>query len=100
MKSKIVPKTSREERIPERPVLKCHKCCSTSHLPNTCTKENKINVVEVIEDIQCAEKKEESDQDSAISDDTPGEDYSIENITAFFEVTEVHTHFPQNSEDC
>ena len=28
------------------------------------------------------------------------EDYPIENITAFFEVTEVHTHLPQYSEDC
>ncbi|MBW0547690.1 hypothetical protein O181_087405 [Austropuccinia psidii MF-1] len=28
------------------------------------------------------------------------EDYPIENITAFFEVTEVHTPFPQHSEDC
>ncbi|MBW0463681.1 hypothetical protein O181_003396 [Austropuccinia psidii MF-1] len=30
----------------------------------------------------------------------PVEDYSIENITAFSEVTEVHTHLPQYSEDC
>ncbi|MBW0539156.1 hypothetical protein O181_078871 [Austropuccinia psidii MF-1] len=48
----------------------------------------------------CAEEKEESDHDSEISEDTPVEDYSIDNITYFFEVTEVHTHLPQYSEDC
>ncbi|MBW0592917.1 hypothetical protein O181_132632, partial [Austropuccinia psidii MF-1] len=37
--------------------------------------------------------------DCKISEETPVEDYSIENITAFFEVTEVHTHLPQYSED-
>ncbi|MBW0573251.1 hypothetical protein O181_112966 [Austropuccinia psidii MF-1] len=84
----------------ERPVLKCHKCGVTSHLANTCTKKTKINEVQVIEGIQCTEEKEESDQDSAVSEDTPVEDYPIEKITAFFEVTEVHTHFPQYSEDC
>ncbi|MBW0566279.1 hypothetical protein O181_105994 [Austropuccinia psidii MF-1] len=35
-----------------------------------------------------------------VSEDTPVEDYTIENITAFFEVTEVHNHLPQYSEDC
>ncbi|MBW0498417.1 hypothetical protein O181_038132 [Austropuccinia psidii MF-1] len=39
----IVPKTSRENRRPERHVLKCHKCGRTSHLANTCTKQTKIN---------------------------------------------------------
>ncbi|MBW0584090.1 hypothetical protein O181_123805, partial [Austropuccinia psidii MF-1] len=95
MESKMVPKIPREDKIPERPILKCHKCGSTSHLANTCTKKTKINEVQVIEDIQCTEEKEESDQDSAVSEDTPVEDYPIENITAFFEVTEVHTHLPQ-----
>ncbi|MBW0507559.1 hypothetical protein O181_047274 [Austropuccinia psidii MF-1] len=32
MESKIVSKTSREDKRPERPVLKCPKCGSTSHL--------------------------------------------------------------------
>ncbi|MBW0572234.1 hypothetical protein O181_111949, partial [Austropuccinia psidii MF-1] len=53
-----------------------------------------------IGEVHCTEEKEESDQDSAISEDTPVEEYPIENITAFFEVTEVHTHLPQYSEDC
>ncbi|MBW0504950.1 hypothetical protein O181_044665 [Austropuccinia psidii MF-1] len=100
MEFKMVPKISREDRRPERPVLKCHKCGITSYLANTCTKKTKINEFQVIEEVRCTEEKEESDLDSAVSEDTPVEDYPIENITAFFDVTEVHTHFPQYSEDC
>ncbi|MBW0510467.1 hypothetical protein O181_050182 [Austropuccinia psidii MF-1] len=100
MESKMVSKTSREDERPERPVLECNKCGSTSNLANTCTKKAKINEVQVIEDVQCTEDKEESDLDSAFCDDTQVEDYPIKNITAFFQVTEVHTHFPQYSEDC
>ncbi|MBW0563194.1 hypothetical protein O181_102909 [Austropuccinia psidii MF-1] len=48
MKSKMVPKISREDRKPEIPVLKCNKCGSSSHLANTCTKKTKINEVQVI----------------------------------------------------
>ncbi|MBW0475222.1 hypothetical protein O181_014937 [Austropuccinia psidii MF-1] len=99
MESKMVSKTSREYKRLERPVLKCHKCGSTSHLANTCTKKAKINEVQVIGEVQCTEEKEESDLDSAVSEDTPVEDSPIENITAFFEVTEVHIHLPQYSED-
>ncbi|MBW0589525.1 hypothetical protein O181_129240 [Austropuccinia psidii MF-1] len=62
--------------------------------------EKKNNKAQVIEEVQCTEKKEECERDSAISEDTPVEDYPIENIMAFFEVTEVHTHLPQYSEDC
>ncbi|MBW0574768.1 hypothetical protein O181_114483 [Austropuccinia psidii MF-1] len=91
---------TREYRRPERPALKCHKYGSTSNLANICTKKTKINEVQVIEKFKCTEEKEESDQDLAISEDTPVEEYPIENITAFFEVTEVHTHLPQYSEDC
>ncbi|MBW0522309.1 hypothetical protein O181_062024 [Austropuccinia psidii MF-1] len=64
------------------------------------TKNTKINEFQVIEEFQCNEEKEESDLDSAVSEDTPVEDYPIENLTAFFEVTEIHTHLPQYSEDC
>ncbi|MBW0515248.1 hypothetical protein O181_054963 [Austropuccinia psidii MF-1] len=100
MESKIVPKISRVDKKLERPVLKCHECGSTSNLANTCTKKIKINEVQVIAEVQCAEEKEESDQDSEISEDTPVGDYSIEDIIAFFGVTEVHTHLPQYSVDC
>ncbi|MBW0501462.1 hypothetical protein O181_041177 [Austropuccinia psidii MF-1] len=100
MESKMVPKTSKEDKRTERPVLKCDKCGSTSHLANNCTKKTKIHEVQVIEEVQSTEEKEESDLNSALSEDTPVEDYPIENITSFFEVTEVHTHLPQYSEDC
>ncbi|MBW0591444.1 hypothetical protein O181_131159 [Austropuccinia psidii MF-1] len=99
MESKMVSKTSREDKSPEIPGLKCHECGSTSHLANTFTNKTKINEAQVIEEAQCTKEKEESDLDSAVSEDTPVEDYPIENITAFFEVTEVHTHLPQDSED-
>ncbi|MBW0471122.1 hypothetical protein O181_010837 [Austropuccinia psidii MF-1] len=91
---------SREEKKPERPVLKCHKCGSTSHLANICTKKFKIDEIQVIEEGHYTEEKEESDHDSAISEDTLVEDFPIQKITAFFEVTEVHTHLPQYSENC
>ncbi|MBW0503934.1 hypothetical protein O181_043649 [Austropuccinia psidii MF-1] len=81
MKSKMVSKPSREDKRPERPALKCHKCG-------------------ILEEAQCTEEKEESDLESAVSEDTPVEDYPIDNITALFEVTEVHTQLPQYSEDC
>ncbi|MBW0583309.1 hypothetical protein O181_123024 [Austropuccinia psidii MF-1] len=45
MESKMVPNISREDRKPESPVLKFHKCGSTSHLANACTKKTKINEV-------------------------------------------------------
>ncbi|MBW0503833.1 hypothetical protein O181_043548 [Austropuccinia psidii MF-1] len=100
MESKMVPKISREDKRPERPVLKCHKFGSTSHLADTFTKKTKVNEVQLIEEFKCTEEKEESDLDSAVSEDTPVEDYPIENITALFEVTGVHTHLPQYGEDC
>ncbi|MBW0463991.1 hypothetical protein O181_003706 [Austropuccinia psidii MF-1] len=94
MESNIFLKTFKEDRRRERTVLKCHKCGRASHLASTCTKKTKINELQVIEEVQGNEVKEESDQDSAIP-----EDYPMENIAAFFEVTEVHTNSPQYSED-
>ncbi|MBW0524717.1 hypothetical protein O181_064432 [Austropuccinia psidii MF-1] len=58
------------------------------------------NEVQFIEEAQCSEDKEVSDQDSAISEDTPVEDYPIENITASFEITEFYTHLPYYSDYC
>ncbi|MBW0504718.1 hypothetical protein O181_044433 [Austropuccinia psidii MF-1] len=94
---KMVPKVPRGDK---RPVLNCHKCGSTSHFANTFTKNTKINEVQVIEEVQCAKENEESDQDSEVSEETPVGDYYIENITAFFEFTEIHTHLPKYSKDC
>ncbi|MBW0514663.1 hypothetical protein O181_054378 [Austropuccinia psidii MF-1] len=99
MESKMISKTSREDKRPEIPVLKWHKFGITSHLANTCTKKTKINEAQVIAEVHCNEEKEESDIDSAVSEATPVEDYPIESITAFFEVTDIHTHFPQYSDD-
>ncbi|MBW0500960.1 hypothetical protein O181_040675 [Austropuccinia psidii MF-1] len=99
MESKMISKTSKEDKRPERPVLKCHKCGSTSNLANTCTKKTKINEIQVIKEAQCTEEKEEYDPDSAVSEDTPVEEYPIQNITAFFQVTEAHTHLPQYRKD-
>ncbi|MBW0571525.1 hypothetical protein O181_111240 [Austropuccinia psidii MF-1] len=100
MEYKIISKVPREERRPEKPVLKWHKYGSASHLTNTCTKKTKINEFQVIEEVQCTEGKEESDLYSAVSEATPVEEYTMENIAAFFEVTEVHTHLPYYSEYC
>ncbi|MBW0526359.1 hypothetical protein O181_066074 [Austropuccinia psidii MF-1] len=94
----MVPKTSRKYKRPERGFLKCHKCGSTLHLANTYTKKTKVNEAKIIEEVQCTEEKEESYQDSAVSEETPVEYYSIEKTIAFFEFTEVHTHLPQYSE--
>ncbi|MBW0592380.1 hypothetical protein O181_132095 [Austropuccinia psidii MF-1] len=49
MAHKMVSRIPRENRRQEKPVLKCHKCGSTSHLANTRNKKTKINEVQVIE---------------------------------------------------
>ncbi|MBW0465136.1 hypothetical protein O181_004851 [Austropuccinia psidii MF-1] len=97
---KIFPEDSREDRTPKIPVGKLHKCGSTSPVAIHCTKKTKINELQVIEVVQCAEDKESFDQDSAVSEDTPQYYYPVQNITAFFEVTESHNHLPQYQEDC
>ncbi|MBW0566200.1 hypothetical protein O181_105915 [Austropuccinia psidii MF-1] len=71
LESQMIPKISRKDK---KPVLKCHICGRPSHLANTYINKTKINEVEVLEDVQCAEEKEESDQDSAFSTYTPGKD--------------------------
>ncbi|MBW0580798.1 hypothetical protein O181_120513 [Austropuccinia psidii MF-1] len=43
IESKIISKVPREDKKPEKPVFKCHKCGGTSNLANTCTKKTKIN---------------------------------------------------------
>ncbi|MBW0568583.1 hypothetical protein O181_108298, partial [Austropuccinia psidii MF-1] len=50
MEFKMVSKPSREDKRPERPVFKCHKCGKTLHLANTCTKKTNINESQVIEE--------------------------------------------------
>ncbi|MBW0564533.1 hypothetical protein O181_104248 [Austropuccinia psidii MF-1] len=41
MESRMTQRISREDKKPERKVLKCHKCGSTSNLANDCTKRLK-----------------------------------------------------------
>ncbi|MBW0560532.1 hypothetical protein O181_100247 [Austropuccinia psidii MF-1] len=43
MQSKIISNTYKEDRRPEIPVLKYHKCGRNSNKANTCTKKTKIN---------------------------------------------------------
>ncbi|MBW0539195.1 hypothetical protein O181_078910 [Austropuccinia psidii MF-1] len=83
--------------------LKCHKCGSTSHLENTCPKKTRINEInaEKVEDT-----KETTDVSLHESDSEPSEEeevpegLSIGNIDVSFEVTEVHTHLIQYSDEC
>ncbi|MBW0542553.1 hypothetical protein O181_082268 [Austropuccinia psidii MF-1] len=82
--------------------LKCHECGSTSHLANTFPKETRINEIEIEKD----DTKEKNDVSVHESDSEPSEEeelpdeLSIENINVSFEVTEVHTHLPQYSDEC
>ncbi|MBW0460519.1 hypothetical protein O181_000234 [Austropuccinia psidii MF-1] len=61
--------------------LKCHKCGITSHLGNT--------------GCPCTGSDSEPSEEEELSDEL-----SIENINVSFEVTEVHTHLPQYSDEC
>ncbi|MBW0586757.1 hypothetical protein O181_126472 [Austropuccinia psidii MF-1] len=58
IESQVVSKIPREDRRPEKPVLKFHKCGSTSNLANTSTKKTKIDEVQVIKEVHCTEEKE------------------------------------------
>ncbi|MBW0503925.1 hypothetical protein O181_043640 [Austropuccinia psidii MF-1] len=83
--------------------LKCHKCGSTSHLANTCPKKTKINDIEIdkFEDKKETNKLSlhESDSEPSEEDEIPDE-LGTENIDVSFEVTEVHTHLQQYSNEC
>ncbi|MBW0508614.1 hypothetical protein O181_048329 [Austropuccinia psidii MF-1] len=78
MESRMTQRISREDKKPARPVFKCHKCGSTSHLASTCTKNVEINEIKVTEEVHYTEEKEESDYYSEISEDTPVADFPIE----------------------
>ncbi|MBW0571263.1 hypothetical protein O181_110978 [Austropuccinia psidii MF-1] len=58
MESKMVSKIPREDRRPEKPVLKCHKCGSTSHLANTCTKQTKSMKFKSLKNLIVLKRKE------------------------------------------
>ncbi|MBW0574426.1 hypothetical protein O181_114141 [Austropuccinia psidii MF-1] len=88
-----------QDRLP----LKCHKCGSTSHLANTCPKKTRINEINVekVEDTKETTdvSLHESDSEPSEEEEVP-EELSIEKINVSFEVTEVHTHLPQYSDEC
>ncbi|MBW0547835.1 hypothetical protein O181_087550 [Austropuccinia psidii MF-1] len=94
---------SRPNRPQDKAPLKCHECGSTSHLANNCTKRTKMNEIEIG---KAEETKETDDVSLHESDSEPSEEeelpdqLGIENINVFFEVTEVHTHLPQYSDEC
>ncbi|MBW0513178.1 hypothetical protein O181_052893 [Austropuccinia psidii MF-1] len=87
----------------EKAPLKCHKCGHKSNLENTCPKKTRINDIEID---KSEDTKEPNNLSSHDSDSEPSEEeevpdeLSIENINFSFEVTEVHTHLPQYSDEC
>ncbi|MBW0536041.1 hypothetical protein O181_075756 [Austropuccinia psidii MF-1] len=103
-KPPIYSKTSGKPNKPhDKAPFKCHKCGSTSHLANTCPKKTRINEIEIE---KYDDTKEANDISLHESDSEPSEEeeltdkLSIENIDFSFEVTKVHTHLPQYSDEC
>ncbi|MBW0519388.1 hypothetical protein O181_059103 [Austropuccinia psidii MF-1] len=95
---KPIPKPNKPH---DKAPFNCHKYGSTSYLANTCPKKTRINEIE-IEKNSTKEKDDvsvhESDSEPSEEDELPDE-LSIKNINVSFEVTEVHTHFPQYSDE-
>ncbi|MBW0528547.1 hypothetical protein O181_068262 [Austropuccinia psidii MF-1] len=94
-----IPKPTKSH---DKAPLKCHNWGSTSHLANTCPKKTRINEIEIEKD----DTKEtnhvplhECDSEPSEEEELPDE-FSIENNDVSFEVTEVHTHLPQYSDEC
>ncbi|MBW0504298.1 hypothetical protein O181_044013 [Austropuccinia psidii MF-1] len=93
---------SRPNKPQEKSPIKFHKCRSKSHLANTCPKRTRINEIEIGK----SEDKETYDISLHESDSEPSEEeelpdkLSIENINFSIEVTEVHNHLPQYSDEC
>ncbi|MBW0560589.1 hypothetical protein O181_100304 [Austropuccinia psidii MF-1] len=96
---KPIPKPN---KLHDKAHLKCHECGITSHLANTCPKKTRINEIE----IEKYDTKETNDIPVHGSDYEPSEEeeladeLSLEIINVSFEVTEVHTHLPQSSDEC
>ncbi|MBW0587330.1 hypothetical protein O181_127045 [Austropuccinia psidii MF-1] len=96
---KPIPKPNKSH---DKAPLKCHKCGSTSYLANTCPKKTSINEIEIEKAEDTKEKNNVSlhYSDSEPSEEEVPDELSIENINVSFEVTEVHTHLPQYSDEC
>ncbi|MBW0478532.1 hypothetical protein O181_018247 [Austropuccinia psidii MF-1] len=79
----------------------CRNCIS--HLANTCPKKTRINKIEIEKD---DDKNRTNDVSLHESDSEPSEEeeltdkLSIGNINVSFEVTELHNHLPQYSDEC
>ncbi|MBW0523243.1 hypothetical protein O181_062958 [Austropuccinia psidii MF-1] len=96
---KPIPKPNKPH---DKAPFKCHKCGITSHLANTCPKKTRINEIEKdrVEDTKETDNVSlhASDSEPSEEEEIPDE-LSIENINVSFEVTEVHTHLPQYSDE-
>ncbi|MBW0583366.1 hypothetical protein O181_123081 [Austropuccinia psidii MF-1] len=57
IESKMFQKIPREDKRPERPVLKCCKCGSTSHLATTCTKKTKTMKFRSLEEFSLLKRR-------------------------------------------
>ncbi|MBW0555421.1 hypothetical protein O181_095136 [Austropuccinia psidii MF-1] len=87
----------------DRAPLRFHECGSTSHFANTCPKETRINETETdkkddpkeANDVSLHESDSETSEEEELTDQL-----GIENTNVSFDVTEVHTHLPQYSDEC
>ncbi|MBW0526444.1 hypothetical protein O181_066159 [Austropuccinia psidii MF-1] len=97
---KPIPKPNKPH---DKAPLKFHKCGSKSHLASTCPKKTIINEIEIDKFEDTKEKNNvslhDSDCEPSEEEEVPDE-LSIERINVSFEVTEVHTHLPQLSDEC
>ncbi|MBW0471664.1 hypothetical protein O181_011379 [Austropuccinia psidii MF-1] len=86
----------------DRSPLKCHECGITSYLDNKFPKKTIIYEIEIKKSEDTKETNDVSlhESDSEPSEEDLPDQLSIENINVSFEVTEVHTHLPQYSDEC
>ncbi|MBW0497419.1 hypothetical protein O181_037134 [Austropuccinia psidii MF-1] len=96
-------KITKPNKAHKKTPLKCHKCGSKSHLANNCPKNTRISEIEIdkVEDTKEMNNVSLHDSDSGPSEEEEVPDeLSIENINVSFEVTEVHIHLQQYSDEC
>ncbi|MBW0570933.1 hypothetical protein O181_110648 [Austropuccinia psidii MF-1] len=91
-------------KLPKPPQAKLHlnKCQTSPSKPQRPTKKTRINEIEIEKDDTKYKNDvsvHESDFEFSEEEELPDE-LSIENIYVYFEVTEVHTHLPQYSDEC
>ncbi|MBW0463148.1 hypothetical protein O181_002863 [Austropuccinia psidii MF-1] len=92
----------KDNKPQDRAPLECHECGSTSHLANTCPKQKRINDMELkksqdnkkMHDVSVHESYSKHSEQEELP-----EEISIEKVYVSFELTEIHTHFPQHSDE-